>query len=98
MKLVAFCNPDDVYTATPAKGSLDNQTFWTGIGIRHFLDIARMMQISWEETEMISELTPSNVTHPLIQTVADGNADVFMSWAGVTHSRDVLVLQIYILG
>ena len=84
MKLIGACFPDGVY---PVQGEKPGTTLWLGNGIRFFMDIALLMNISIESTEIESKPSPSNVTHPFIQTLVDGRADVFMGQAGMTHSR-----------
>ena len=55
------------------------------------LDILQLINISLSDIEIVTELSPSNITHPLIQTISDGKADLLAVSAGMTHSRYSLV-------
>ena len=84
MKVIGTCFPDYIY---PVNGEFCNTTIWRGYGVTWILDLVQLMNISLSEVEMVTELSPSNVTHPWIQTLVDGKADIVPAKAGITHSR-----------
>ena len=55
------------------------------------LDLLQDINISLSDIEIVTELSPSNITHPFIQTISDGKADLITANAGMTHSRYNLV-------
>ena len=84
MKIIGICYPGAI---VPVNGPSCNTTIWKGVGITWMLDIIQVMNMSLADVEIVTELSPSNVTHPLIQTLMDGKADVLPAHAGVSHKR-----------
>lgn len=83
MKIIGTCFPDYVYPT--------NTTTWSGFGIWHLMGILRMIKYPMSQVSIVTKLHPSNVTHPLIQTVADGAANALPVYVGMTHLRNKLV-------
>ena len=75
MRVVGFCLPDDIWYEETTETTRTIK--WRGIGIWNLMDILRMMpSLTLTPPTVITELSPSNTTHPLLQTVADGVVDV----------------------
>ncbi len=61
--------------------------FFTGIWST--VDILTLLGLNTNtELELVTELSQSNTTHPLLQTVAEGRADFAPYEFGVTHNRN----------
>ena len=88
MRIVGICFPEALY---PSTGTSPNTTLWKGHGIWYMMDIFRMMSLPTDGVSVVTELSPSNITHPILQTVADGRADTVMIQAGMTAERISLV-------
>ena len=88
MKFVGLCFQADMY---PVAGDFCNTTIWRGKGVTWIMDLIQLMNISLSEVEIVTDLSPSNITLPLIQTIADGRADTVPIALGMSHSRYKLV-------
>ena len=73
MRAAGFCLPDDVWY----EDNSGHGTVWRGSGIWVLSDVMRLVpELNEAPVEIVTDLSPSNTTHPLLQTVADGRADV----------------------
>ena len=88
MRILGTCFLDDIYSVA---GDSCNTTLWKGTGLTFVMNLAQLMNISLSDVEIVSDLSPSNITHPVIQTVADNKADVFPVQAGMTPLRYTIV-------
>lgn len=88
MKVVGTCFTDNMF---PTNGDSCNTTVWKGRSVTWLLDIIQLMNISLPDVEVVTKLSPSKVTHPLIQTVSDGRVDALFVRVGMTYQRSKLV-------
>ena len=84
MRLIGTCFPDYIY---PVKSDLSHSTTWKGFGVTWMMDIMQLMNISLAEVKIVTDLSPSNITNTLLQTVADDKADMVPVESGMTYSR-----------
>lgn len=88
MRVIGVCFLDKIYSVA---GESCDTTIWKGTGTTFLMNLVQMMNISLADIEIVTELSPSNITHPFIQTVLDGKADLIPIEAGMTYSRHKLV-------
>ena len=70
MKILGVCFPNDLFYI-----SNNESTIWFGQGVWSSLRILELINDDLN-LEMITELSPSNTTHPIIQTVQDAKVDI----------------------
>ena len=84
MKIVGNCVPNDIWQ----EEGPDGQITWKGQGIWSAQDILKLLGLdSKTDLEIVTDLSNSTTTHPLLQTVADGRADVATIEFGITLNR-----------
>ena len=70
MKILGVCFPNDLFYIFNNKS-----TTWFGQGVWSSLRILELINDDLN-LELVTELSPSNTTHPIIQTVQDGKVDI----------------------
>ena len=70
MKILGVCFPNDLFYI-----SNNESTIWFGQGVWSSLRILELMNEDLN-LELVTELSPSNTTHPIIQSVQDGKVDI----------------------
>ncbi len=85
MKIPGICFPYDMWYDLARR---DNTSVaWKGPGVWGALSVLQLMGNRSDNLEMVTELSPSTTTHPLLQTVMDGRVDVAPIEVGITHQR-----------
>jgi hypothetical protein len=85
MKIPGICFPYDVWYNV-AKG--DNRSVsWVGHGLWTAIDLMYMMGKNQSHLELVTELSTSTTTHPMLQTVIDGRVDFAPLEVGMTSQR-----------
>ena len=90
MKIVASCGPNDVWYET-IQNEEEEEVSWKGQGIWSTSDVIRLISGSSSNIEVVTDLSNSTTTHPLIQTVLDRRVDFAPYEFGITLKRQRIV-------
>ena len=86
IRLVGDCFPNAIYHKNIPNGSI-----WYGSGMSMLKSLKSIKLFNLPPYEIITKLSPSNVTFDSLQTVADGRADLVPMAFGVTYQRFKMV-------
>ena len=79
MKILGVCFPNDLFHISNNKS-----TTWFGQGVWSSLRILELINDDLN-LELVTELSPSNTTHPIIETVQNGKVDIAPIEVGKLH-------------
>ena len=83
MKVLGTCYPNDIWF----QNLRTNQSSkWFGQGIWSVLFMTNLSK-NLKNLEIVTDLSPSNFTHPILQTVIDGKVDLVPLEVGMTSQR-----------